>query len=63
MSSSNRTAAFEKYQQLLKQGLIEPTKSDWACQALYVNKRSEQIQEKKRLVIDYRPLNQFLKDD
>jgi len=47
----------------LKQGLIEPTNSDWACQAFYVEKRSEKIRGKKRLVIDYRPLNLFLKDD
>ena len=63
MSPSDRTAAFEECQQLLKQGLIETTKSDWACQAFYVNKRFEQVRGKKRLVIDYRPLNQFLKDD
>ena len=63
MSPSNRTAVFEECQQLSKQGLIELTKSDWACQAFYVNKRSEQVRGKKKLVIDYRPLNQFLKDD
>ena len=63
MSPSDRAAAFEECQQLLKQGLIKPTKSDWACQAFYVNKRSEQIQGKKRLVIDYCLLNQFLKDN
>ena len=28
-----------------------------------MNKRFEQVRGKKRLVIDYRPLNQFLKDD
>ena len=49
--------------QLLQQGLIESTDSDWACQAFYVEKQSELVREKKRLVIDYQPLNSFLKDD
>ncbi|RYR41952.1 hypothetical protein Ahy_A08g038396 [Arachis hypogaea] len=48
---------------LLVQGLIEPTKSNWACQAFYVEKRAEQNRGKKRLVIDYKPLNVFLQDD
>jgi len=53
----------DECQKLLKLGLIEPTTSDWACQAFYVEKRSEKVRGKKRLVIDYRPLNLFLKDD
>ncbi|RYQ84276.1 hypothetical protein Ahy_B10g103413 isoform A [Arachis hypogaea] len=48
---------------LLVQGLIEPTNSNWACQAFYVEKRAEQNRGKKRLVIDYKPLNVFLQDD
>ncbi|KAH9716937.1 hypothetical protein KPL71_021642 [Citrus sinensis] len=48
--------------ELLAQGLIEPTTSPWACQAFYVNKRAETLRGKKRLVIDYQPLNQFLQD-
>ncbi|KAI5427421.1 hypothetical protein KIW84_032730 [Lathyrus oleraceus] len=50
-------------QQLLKQGLIEPTKSEWPCQAFYMKKRSDKLRGKNRLVIDYKPLNHFLKDD
>lgn len=34
-----------------------------ACQAVYVNKRSEKVREKLRLVIDYMPLNLFLTND
>ncbi|KAH9716953.1 hypothetical protein KPL71_021645 [Citrus sinensis] len=49
--------------ELLAQGLIQPTTSPWACQAFYVNKRTETLRGKKRLVIDYQPLNQFLQDD
>ena len=63
MTPSDRKAAFEECQKILKQGLIEPTNSDWACQAFYVEKRSEKVRGKKRLVIDYRPLNLFLRDD
>ncbi|XP_061339072.1 uncharacterized protein LOC133285806 [Gastrolobium bilobum] len=63
MSPSDLILARIECQELLKQGLIEPTKSPWACQAFYVEKRSEKIRGKKRLVIDYRPLNHFLQDD
>ncbi|KAK9186437.1 hypothetical protein WN944_020772 [Citrus x changshan-huyou] len=45
---------------------INPTKAshpNWACQAFYVEKRYELVRGKKRLVIDYQPLNSFLKDD
>ncbi|KAF7834735.1 uncharacterized protein G2W53_009594 [Senna tora] len=31
--------AHEECSQLLKQGLIKPSKSEWACQAFYVEKR------------------------
>ena len=55
--------ATEECQQLLQQGLIEATTSPWACHAFYVNKRSEQIRGKQRLVINYQPLNHFLSDD
>lgn len=55
--------ARKESEQLLALGLIEPTKSNWACPAFYVNKRAEQIRGKKRLVIDYKPLNHFLLDN
>ncbi|KAH9716976.1 hypothetical protein KPL71_021655 [Citrus sinensis] len=41
--------------------LITKKSIDWACQAFYVEKRSELVRGKKRLVIDYQPLNSFLK--
>nr|KYP63477.1 polyprotein [Cajanus cajan] len=63
MSPSEYQAAKEECQQLLEQGLIEPTNSSWACTTFYVNKRAEQARNKKRLVINYRPLNMFLRDD
>ncbi|XP_024042684.1 uncharacterized protein LOC112099530 [Citrus clementina] len=55
--------AQQECSQLLQQGLIEPTSSDWACQAFYVEKRSKKVRGKKHLVIDYQPLNCFLCDD
>ncbi|KAJ9544615.1 LOW QUALITY PROTEIN: hypothetical protein OSB04_024322 [Centaurea solstitialis] len=46
--------------ELVEQNIIEPTTSPWACEAFYVNKRSEQVRGKLRLVINYQPLNHFL---
>ena len=63
MSPSNLQVARQECQDLLRQGLIELTQSNWACQAFYVEKRAEKLRGKKRLVIDYKPLNHFLKDD
>ncbi|KAH9734692.1 hypothetical protein KPL71_017458 [Citrus sinensis] len=63
MSPSDLLLAKQECSQLLQLGLIETTDSDWACQAFYVEKRSELVRGKKRLVIDYQPLNSFLKDD
>ncbi|KAH9780700.1 hypothetical protein KPL71_008176 [Citrus sinensis] len=63
MSPSDLLLAQKECSQLLAQGLIEPTSSQWACQAFYVEKHSEIVRGKKRLVIDYQPLNMFLQDD
>ncbi|KAH9752341.1 hypothetical protein KPL71_014650 [Citrus sinensis] len=63
MSPSDLLLAQQECSQLLAQGLIEPTSSQWACQAFYVEKHSEIVRGKKRLVIDYQPLNMFLQDD
>ena len=46
--------------QLKDQGIIEETKSPWAYQAFYINKRLEQVKGKLRVVIDYMSLNLFL---
>ncbi|KAH9698073.1 hypothetical protein KPL71_023868 [Citrus sinensis] len=63
MSPSDLLLAQKECSQLLAQGLIEPTSSQWACQAFYVEKHFEIARGKKRLVIDYQPLNMFLQDD
>ena len=47
-------------QALMDLKLIRPSKSHWASPSFYVNKHSEQIRGKKRLVIDYRKLNDCL---
>ncbi|KAH9704967.1 hypothetical protein KPL70_011686 [Citrus sinensis] len=49
MSPSDLLLAKQECSQLLQQGLIESTDSDWACQAFYVEKRSELVRGKKRL--------------
>ena len=63
MSPSDLALAQKECSQLLAQGLIELTNSQWACQVFYVEKRSELVRGKNRLVIDYQPLNMFLQDD
>nr|GEW68793.1 hypothetical protein [Tanacetum cinerariifolium] len=63
MNPDHYQLAKEECEQLVSQGIIEPTTSPWACEAFYVNKRSEQLRGKLRLVINYQPLNHFLADD
>ncbi|CAA7043995.1 unnamed protein product [Microthlaspi erraticum] len=54
--------ANEEYDQLVSQGIVSSTNSPWACKAFYVNNRAEQTRGKLILVIDYKPLNQYLQD-
>lgn len=49
-------------QALMNLKLIRPSESYWASPAFYVNKHTEQVCGKKRLVIDYRKLNDCLQD-
>ncbi|KAH6783226.1 Acyl-CoA N-acyltransferase with RING/FYVE/PHD-type zinc finger domain-containing protein [Perilla frutescens var. hirtella] len=49
MNPEELALAKQECSQLLSLGLIEPTKSNWACRAFYVNNRAEQIRGKKRL--------------
>ncbi|XP_070045638.1 uncharacterized protein, partial [Nicotiana tomentosiformis] len=46
---------------LLSKGLIKPSKSPWSCTAFYVNKAAEKERGVPRLVINYKPLNKYLK--
>nr|GEW97190.1 putative reverse transcriptase domain, viral movement protein [Tanacetum cinerariifolium] len=63
MNPDHYQLAKEECEQLVSQGIIEPTISPWACEAFYFNKRSKQVRGKLRLVINYQPLNHFLADD
>ncbi|KAG8488426.1 hypothetical protein CXB51_016475 [Gossypium anomalum] len=63
MNPEHLLLAEQECKELQQQDLIEPSNSQWACEAFYVNKRSEQIRGKLRLVINYQPLNHFLQDN
>lgn len=63
MNPDHQQMATKKCRELQQQGLIEPTESPRTCHAFYVNKRSEQARGEQRLVINHKPLNEFLVDD
>nr|XP_016432715.1 PREDICTED: uncharacterized protein LOC107759331 [Nicotiana tabacum] len=46
---------------LLSKGLIKPSKSPWSCTAFYVNNAAKKERGVPRLVINYKPLNKYLK--
>ncbi|XP_075106865.1 uncharacterized protein LOC107791933 [Nicotiana tabacum] len=46
---------------LLQKGLIKPSKSPWSCTTFYVNNAAEKECGIPRLVINYKPLNKYLK--
>ena len=60
MSPSEREFCAKEIKELLEKGLIEPSKSSWACRAFVVNKHSEMKRGKPRLVVNYNPLNAIL---
>ncbi|GJV52728.1 putative reverse transcriptase domain, viral movement protein [Tanacetum coccineum] len=60
MNPDHYQLAKEECEQLVSQGIIEPTTSPWACEAFYVNKRSEQVRGKLRLhLADAKVLSKF----
>ncbi|KAA3474127.1 polyprotein [Gossypium australe] len=63
MNPKHLRLAKKECEDLQRQSLIEPSYSQWACEAFYVNKRFEKIRGKLRLVVNYEPLNLFLQDD
>ena len=63
MSPDHQQMVKAECQELEHQGLIKKISSPWACHTFYVNKKSEQARRKQRLVINYKPLNEFLADD
>ena len=46
---------------LLQKDLIKPSKSPWSCTTFYVNNAAEKERGVPRLVINYKPLNKYLK--
>ena len=63
MNLEHLALATQELSTLLAECLILPTTSPWACEAFYVNKHTEQVRGKLRLVINYQDLNHFLVDD
>ena len=53
MTPHDLLLAQQECAKLLKQGLIDPTNSQWVCQAFYFEKKSEILRGKKCLVIYY----------
>jgi len=50
-------------EKLLKNGLIRPSRSPWNCPGFLVRNHSEIKRGEPRLVINYKPLNQVVKDN
>ena len=60
MSPSEREFCASEVKDLIKKGLIESSKSPWACRAFVVNKHSEIKRGKPRLFVNCKPLNAVL---
>lgn len=61
---SQKAEKQKQIDEMLKQGIIEPSQSEWSSPVLLVPKKTDVNGEKKwRLVIDYRKLNNCIKDD
>lgn len=54
----------QQIDEMVKEGIVEPSKSEWSSPVLLVPKKSDTTGAKKwRLVIDYRKLNNCIVDD
>ena len=54
MSQNDLAEMKVQLQELLDKGFIRPSSSSWGCPAMFVDKKDQT----KRLVVDYRPLNE-----
>nr|GFA95272.1 zinc finger, CCHC-type, viral movement protein [Tanacetum cinerariifolium] len=59
MNPDHYQLAKEECEQLVSQGIIEPTTSPWACEAFYVNWRSEQKKSLFQHLADAKVLSKF----
>eukprot|EP00760_Papus_ankaliazontas_P018542 PhM_4_TR17532/c0_g1_i3/m.55027 len=53
----------DEIEDLLSKGVIRPSKSAWASPCFLTEKKEGDVKVKKRLVVDYRPLNAVTKRD
>lgn len=60
---SQKEEVCKQVENMLKDGIIEETKSEWNSPLLLVPKKSDNDSKKWRLVIDYRKVNTNLQDD
>lgn len=61
---SQKAEIKKQIDQMLNEGIIEPSKSEWSSPVLLVPKKTDIEGKKKwRLVIDYRKLNNTIQDD
>ena len=60
MSPSKREFCANEIKELLEKGLIEPSKSPWACRAFVFNKHSEIKRGKPKLVVNFKTLNKII---
>lgn len=61
MSPQLKEECAQEIKQLLEKKMIQPSTSMFSCAAFYVNKRAELTRGKKRLVVNYKPLNAIIK--
>ncbi|KAH9328950.1 hypothetical protein KI387_001058, partial [Taxus chinensis] len=62
MIPAERKECHEEIKKLIQGGFIQESNSSWACASFYVNTKSEQVCQNKKLVVDCNPLNKFIKD-
>lgn len=64
LPKSQKVEIEQQIDKMLKEGIIEPSKSDWSSPILLVPKKVDSTGHKKwRLVVDYRKLNNLIEDD
>lgn len=60
---SQKSEVKKQIDSMLKDGIIEPARSEWSSPLLLVPKKTTDSTKKWRLVVDYRKLNNVIQDD